>query len=312
MNQKTLISIGVILIVGISIGCGEKEDKDILDARLATGEGDYSAVQSAVERALSNNPKQTEAQSLQLLLRLRSTSDPSAWQSGLEQVLSHLKPLNEDIQEISNREDPDSDDLDRQERLIRSRNSISGFMVDSFAEAARKQPNLLSDLVNQANPVIITALLEGKKCFQTASRETAARLIQGATKNDAVIKLLIQAIQHDDPHIAALACLSDGGGQRLGAVTINDIELRRVVMANGRDAAASGTLMELDAAHRILPGSPAKYEANPPTMCSSSFMSIVIGALRTCRQPAAACGATSRNRLHGREVPCRPSREPSV
>ena len=201
MNQKTLISIGVILIVGFSIGCGEKEDKDILDARLATAEGDYSAVQSAVERALSNNPKQTEAQSLQLLLRLRSTSDPSAWQSGLEQVLSHLKPLNEDIQEISNREDPDSDDLDRQERLIRSRNSISGFMVDSFAEAASKQPNLLSDLVNQADPVIITALLEGEKCFQTAPRETAARLIQGATKNDAVIKLLIQAIQHDDPHI---------------------------------------------------------------------------------------------------------------
>ena len=201
MNQKTLFSIGVILIVGFSIGCGEKEDKDILDARLATAEGDYSAARSAVERALSNNPKQTEAQSLQLLIRLRSSSDVSAWQSGLEQVLSHLKPLNEDIQEISDREDPDSDDLDRQERLIRSRNSISGFMVDSFAEAARKQPNLLTDLANQANPVIITALLEGEKCFQTAPRETAARLIQGATKNDAVIKLLIQAIQHDDPRI---------------------------------------------------------------------------------------------------------------
>jgi len=199
MNQKTLFSIGFILIVGLLIGCGEKEDKDILDARLATAEGDYSAAQSAVERALSNNPKQTEAQSLQLLIRLRSTSDINAWQSGLEQVLSHLKPLNEDIQEISDREDPDSDDLDRQERLIRSRNSISGFMVDSFAEAVRKQPNLLTDLANQANPVIITALLEGEKCFQTAPREITTRLIQEATKNDAIVKLLIQAIQHDDP-----------------------------------------------------------------------------------------------------------------
>ena len=202
MNQKTLFSISVvILIVGFSIGCGEKEDKDILDARLATAEGDYSAVQSAVERALANNPKQAEALSLQQLLRLRSSSDVSAWQSGLEQVLSHLKPLNEDIQEISNREDPDSDELDRQERLIRSRNSISGFLVDSFAETAVKQASLLSDLVNQPNPVIITALLEGEKCFQPAPRETAVRLIQGATTNDAVINLLIQATQHRDPRI---------------------------------------------------------------------------------------------------------------
>ena len=201
MNQKILFSIGVILIVGFSIGCGEKEDKDILDARFAVVEGDYSAVQSAVERALANNPKQAEALSLQQLLRLRSSSDVAAWQSGLGYVLSHLKPLNEAIQEISDREDPDSDELDRQERLIRSRNSISGFLVDSFAETAGKQSSLLSDLVNQPNPVIITALLEGENCFQSAPRETAARLIQGATKDDAVIKLLIQATQHRDPRI---------------------------------------------------------------------------------------------------------------
>ena len=115
---------------------------------------------------------------------------------------------------------------------------------------------------------------------------------------------LARPAQHDDPHVTALACLSDGGGQRLGAVAIDDIELRRVVMANGRDAAASWAFTELDAAHRILP--------EPPTMRSSSFMSVVISAFRTCRQPAAACGAASRNRLHGHEVPCRPSREPSV
>ena len=202
MDQKTLSFIGVmILVVGFLMGCGEKEDKDIVDARLAAAEGDYSAVQTAVERALANNPKQAEALSLQQLLRLRSSSDVATWQSGLEQVLNHLEPLNEAIQVISDLEDPDPDELDRQERLVRSRNSISGFLTDSFAEAAGKQPSLLSDLVNQPNPVIITALLEGEKCFQSAPRETAARLIHGATKNDAVIKLLIQATQHPDPRI---------------------------------------------------------------------------------------------------------------
>ena len=201
MNQKTLFSIGVILIIGFSIGCGEKEDKDILDARLATAGGDYSAVQSAVDRALANNPSQPEALSLQQLLRLRSSSDVSAWQSGIEQVLGHLKPLNEEIQEISDQEDPDSDELDRQERLIRSRNSISGFLVNSFAEASGGQTNLLFELAKQPEPVIITALLEAEKCFQRPPRETASRLIQEATKSEAVIELLIQTIQNPDPRI---------------------------------------------------------------------------------------------------------------
>lgn len=227
MIQKTLLSIGVIiLMVGFSIGCGEKEDKDILDARVAVAEGDYSAVQSAVERALANNPKQAEALSLQQLLRLRSSSEVAAWQSGLEQVLSHLKPLNEVIQEISDQEDPDSDELDRQERLIRSRNSISGFLVDSFAETAGKQSSLLSDLVNQPNSVIITALLEGEKCFQPAPRETATRLIQEATKDNAVIKLLIQATQHPDARIRREAIKHLGNLKSVELISIFEAVLK--------------------------------------------------------------------------------------
>ncbi|MDE0300160.1 MAG: HEAT repeat domain-containing protein [Candidatus Poribacteria bacterium] len=202
MNRNTLFSIGVVLIIGIFIGCGEKEDKDILDARLAAAEGDFSAVQMAVERALANNPKQPEALSLQNILRLRSSSDVSAWQSGLEQVLSHLKPLNEQIQVISDQEDPDSDDLDRQERLIRSRNSIASSLVNSLAEAKGKQNNLITDLAKQPKPIVITALLEAEKCFQLGPRETAARLIQEATTtSDAARKLLVQATRHADPRI---------------------------------------------------------------------------------------------------------------
>ena len=201
MNQKTLFSIGIILIIGFSIGCGEKEDRDILDARLATADGDYSAVQSAVDRALANNPNQPEALSLQQLLRLRSSSEVSAWQSGIELVLDRLKPLNEEIEEINDQEDPDSDELDRQERLIRSRNSISGFLVNSFADASGKQTNLLSELVKQPKPVIITALLEAEKCYRRPPRETAYRLIQGTTKSEAAIELLIHAVQDPDPRI---------------------------------------------------------------------------------------------------------------
>ena len=253
MNQKTLFSIGVILIIGLSIGCGEKEDKDILDARLATADGDYSAVQSAVERALANDPDQPEALSLQRLLQLRSSSDLSDWQSGIKQVLSHLKPLNEAIQEIGDQEDPDSDDLDRQERLVRSRNSISGFMVNSFAEAARAQTSLLVDLAKQPDSVIVTALLEAEKCYQPAPRETASRLIQEAAKSETIVELLIQASRHPDPRIRREAIKHLGNLRREELIPTFAIVLRKKDESPDVLYHVIGALEKLKGAEAVIP-----------------------------------------------------------
>ncbi len=253
MNQKTLFSIGVILIIGLSIGCGEKEDKDILDARLATADGDYSAVQSAVERALANDPEQPEALSLQRLLQLRSSSDLADWQSGIKQVLSHLKPLNEAIQEIGDQEDPDSDDLDRQERLVRARNSISGFMVNSFAEAARAQTSLLVDLAKQPDSVIVTALLEAEKCYQPAPRETASRLIQEAAKSETIVELLIQASRHPDPRIRREAIKHLGNLRREELIPTFELVLRKKDESPDVLYHVIGALEKLKGAEAVIP-----------------------------------------------------------
>ena len=226
MKQRILLSINIVLTIGVFASCGEKEDRDILDARLAIAKADYTAVQSAVEKALASDATQLEAQCLNLLLELRVSANAGTWQRGLITVMNRLETLNQQIQEIANMEDPDSDELDRQERLIRSRNSIGGFLAHSFAASLEQDSLLLKRLADQTDPLIITALLESQKCFQPEPRQTAARLIQGAVKNDTVVKLLIQSIQSPDPRIRQSAIKHLGNLNRSGLIPIFESVLR--------------------------------------------------------------------------------------
>ena len=201
MKQKSLLLISFVLTIGLLTGCAEKEDKNILEAREAIAKADYTAAQSAIETA----PDLPETQSLQALLKLRTGSgwktEAAAWHGTIQQVIGYLRPLNEDIQTLEAQEDPDSDDLDRLERLIRSRNSITGLLANSLAEAAEKNAKLPSELVSQADSIVITALLEAEKCFDPESREAAGMLIQKLGNTPAVTDLLIKATENPDAAI---------------------------------------------------------------------------------------------------------------
>ena len=126
MKQTRALSITFVLTIGILTGCAEKEDKNILETREAIAKTDYAAAQSA----LANAPNLPETRSLRALLQLHTASgwraDVTAWHETIQKVVEYLQPLNEDIKALETQEDPDSDDLDRLERLIRSRNSIAG------------------------------------------------------------------------------------------------------------------------------------------------------------------------------------------
>ena len=180
MKQKSVLFISFVLTIGMLTGCAEKEDKNILEAREAIAKADYAAARSAIETA----PDLPETQSLQALLQLHTSSgwktEVAPWHGTIQKVVNYLQPLNEDIKKMEAQEDPDSDDLDRLERLIRSRNSIAGFLANSLAEAAEQDVELLSNLVNQVDSVAIMALLEAEKCFDPMPRQTAAMLIQSS------------------------------------------------------------------------------------------------------------------------------------
>ena len=220
MKHRIFLCISVVLSIVLLIGCGEKEDKDILEARLKIATGDYTAAGAAVQKALASESGKAEAQSLQALLQLRSgtgwKTDAATWQAAMQKVLSHLlgeseNTLNVQIQYIETLEDPDSDELDRLERLVRSRNSISGLLATSLAEAVKQDAGLLSGLVAQPDAVVITALLEAEKCFQSASRQAATGLIQQLSTNTSAHHLLAEATRHSDAKIRKQAVRHLGG-----------------------------------------------------------------------------------------------------
>ena len=201
MKQKLVLFIGFVLVISILTGCAEKEDKNILEARAAIAKSDYAAARSALETA----PDLPETRSLRALLQLHPASgwstDPTAWHGTIQKVVEYLQPLNKDIKALETQEDPDSDDLDRLERLIRSRNSIAGLLANGLAAAAEKSANLPSELVNQSDSAAIIGLLEAEKCFDPQASGAAMTLIRNLGNTPTVSDLLIRATQHPDADI---------------------------------------------------------------------------------------------------------------
>ena len=201
MKQKLVLFISFVLAIGILTGCAEKEDRNILEARAAIAKSDYAAARSAIETA----PDLPETRSLRALLQLHNASgwstDAATWHGTIQKVVDYLQPLNNDITTLETQEDPDSDDLDRLERLIRSRNSIAGLLASGLAAAAEKSINLPLELVNQSDSAAIIGLLEAEKCFDPMASRAAMMLIQGLGNTPTVSGLLISATQHPDADI---------------------------------------------------------------------------------------------------------------
>ena len=174
----------LILSFTLLIGCAEKENKDVIKTRLAILRGDYAKAESAIKKIQASDSENDEAEHLNRLLQLRENTETRSWHEAITQALSHLETLNTDIQMISMQDDPDSDELDRQERLIRSRNSISGLLAVALAAAVDKRVELLSDLARHTEPVVVTALLEAQKCYQPAARVAAEQLLGHLSRRD--------------------------------------------------------------------------------------------------------------------------------
>jgi HEAT repeat protein len=187
-----------IAVIALLIGCGEKENRDIIEARAAIVRGDYTAAQTAVQRTDAGNK---EAQHLKAFLQNRTGAETESWHQAIVEANAYLETLATDILAISVLEDPDSDDLDQQERLIRTQNSISGLFAVSLAEAVEKRAELLTELVAHPDAAVVEALLAAEKCYQPNARAAVAQLTAKLGNGNAVIALLQQATHHKDPAI---------------------------------------------------------------------------------------------------------------
>ena len=195
---KICVHFSFIVAIALVIGCGEKENRDIIEARAAIVRGDYTAAQVSVQKTDAGNQ---EARHLKAFLQNRTRTETESWHQAIAQSNAYLETLAADIHAISLQEDPDSDELDRQERLVRSQNSISGLFAVSLAEAVEKRPELLSELVAHADAAVVIGILAAEKCYQpnalTAVSELKAKLGDG----EAVVELLRQAMHHKDTAI---------------------------------------------------------------------------------------------------------------
>ena len=196
--MKICIHLSLIVATALVIGCGEKENRDIIEARAAIVRGDYAAAEVAVQKTDAGNQ---EARHLKAFLQNRTRTETDGWHQAITQSNAYLETLATDILAISLQEDPDSDELDRQERLVRSQNAISGLFAVSLAEAVEKRPELLSELVSHADAAVVIGLLAAEKCYQPNALAAVSKLATKLGDGEAVVQLLWQAIHHNDTAI---------------------------------------------------------------------------------------------------------------
>ena len=213
------ISLMLIFIAAsaLLIGCGEKENRNIIEARAAIVRGDYAAAHAAVQKIDTGNQ---EAKHLNAFLQNRTRTDANSWHQAIAQSNAYLETLAVDILAIRLLEDPDSDELDRQERLTRSQNAISGLFVLSLAEAVEKRPELLSELVAHADSAVVTALLAAEKCYQPNARSAVRHLMTKLGQGERVVELLQQATHHSDTSIQKEAVRHLGAMRKLERIPI--------------------------------------------------------------------------------------------
>ncbi len=195
---KICIHLSLIVATALVIGCGEKENRDIIEARAAIVRGDYAAAQAAVQKTDAANQ---EARHLKAFLQNRTRTETEGWHQAIAQSNAYLETLAADILVISLMEDPDSDELDRQERLVRSQNAISGLFAVSLAEAVEKRPELLSELVAHSEAAVVIGLLAAEKCYQPNALAAVSELMTKLGNGEAVVERLRQAMHHKDTAI---------------------------------------------------------------------------------------------------------------
>ena len=196
--MKICIHLSLIVATVLVIGCGEKENRDIIEARAAIVRGDYAAAEVAVQKTDAGNQ---EARHLKAFLQNRTRTETDGWHQAIAQSNAYLETLATDILAISLQEDPDSDELDRQERLVRSQNAISGLFAVSLAEAVEKRPELLSELVAHPDAAVVIGLLAAEKCYQPNALTAVSKLATKLGDGEAVVQLLWQATHHNDTAI---------------------------------------------------------------------------------------------------------------
>jgi HEAT repeat protein len=184
-------------------GCGEEENKDLLKARRLIHSGQFQDASQSVQAALQSEPENVEALCLREVLSVRGKRDPEAWRTVMRRCLRQIEPMQEEIEELQSKEEPDEDELKRLERLIRSRNYAMGFLAESFAELVEEDEGWVETLFESDPDLVVKAMLTSGKCYDEEVRRKVEMVIIKMAQR--AVKPLISQLKSDDPAIEAQA-----------------------------------------------------------------------------------------------------------
>merc|ERR1711964_749715 len=107
------------------------------------------------------------------------------WRSTVGAVRKLLSGVVAEIQRLEVAEDPDSDQLDQLDMLIRSRNSVYGLIAYGLAGIA-------GNTSIAAETEILQALLEAERCYNNKARNSAFRVIDqlGSNARSSLLEIL--------------------------------------------------------------------------------------------------------------------------
>ena len=202
------------------IGCGQKENKNLVNAKDLIAEGKYQDAQKEIQIALSAEPQNAEIKSISEILAAMNKKSATEWRAVIEKTLGYIEPLNEKIRELVIKDIDvglDDDELEQLETLIRQRNSSMGFLARSIADASQKGESWMQELMNNSSALLVSAMLESGKSFESASRKSVEEIILKMGTNLA-IDPLINELTKQDADIRKQAVLFLGKLQTAGAI----------------------------------------------------------------------------------------------
>ena len=203
LKSKIACVLCLMFCILLSVGCGEKENKNLVNARELILQGKYKESQGELNLALEADSKSPEALCpLKALEIIGAGTSTSARQKAVADIISLLTPIEVEIQKLEAEKARDSlkdDDADRLVELNRKWNLSLGpaarilkSQTDWISDVGRPAIDLLIEMLKASNPAVQSDIVELLVSLKEQTFEALIDALQdenGMVRRQAVIAL---------------------------------------------------------------------------------------------------------------------------
>jgi len=196
----------ILFALTLIVGCGQKENKNLINARNLIAKEKYPEAKKEIQLALEAEQNNAEALCTSEILAVMGKKDAGDWRTALGRVLGYIAPLNAEIKDLVSREtELDDDELEHLETLIRQRNNSIGLLVKAVDNADKNGEAWVQNIATNSTQLFVKAMLEAGRSYDTNTRDIASKRI--LKLGDIAVDVLIDQLQNDSPSIRRQAVL---------------------------------------------------------------------------------------------------------